>query len=84
MRALGLRDATDVFIYQRAKEKQAIVMTKDIDFVRLQERFGTPPQIIWITTGNTSNQRMRQILERSFETIMSMLQNGEDLIEING
>lgn len=84
VRALDLRDATDLLIYRSAKEKHAIVMTKDVDFVRLQERFGAPPQIIGITAGNTSDERMRQILKRNFATMTTMLQNGETLVEITG
>jgi predicted nuclease of predicted toxin-antitoxin system len=37
-------------------------MTKDSDFVDLVERLGPPPQIIWLTCGNTSNLRLREIL----------------------
>jgi predicted nuclease of predicted toxin-antitoxin system len=38
------------------------VMTKDSDFVDLVERLGSPPQVIWLTYGNTSNARLRHIL----------------------
>jgi predicted nuclease of predicted toxin-antitoxin system len=37
-------------------------MTKDSDFVALLDRFGPPPQVIWITCGNTSNARLKEIL----------------------
>ena len=54
---LGLRDADDEAIYLAAKAANAVVMTKDADFLELQFRFGAPPQIILIALGNTSNQR---------------------------
>ncbi len=84
VRSLGLRDAGDEAIFQKAKKQNAMVMSKDADFVKLLERFGPPPQIIWITSGNTSNARMREILEKNFSTIIAMLNNGERLIEIEG
>lgn len=84
IRSLGLRDAGDEFIFQKAKTKKAVIMSKDADFVKLLERFGTPPQLIWITSGNTSNARMREILEKYFPIIIDMLNNGEPLIEIEG
>ena len=59
VRNLGLRDAEDKEIFHAAKREGAIVMTKDNDFVRLLDRLGPPPQIIWITCGNTSNTRLR-------------------------
>ena len=43
-RDLGLRDAKDVEIYLAAREADAIVMTKDADFVGLLERLGPPPR----------------------------------------
>ncbi len=84
MRSLDLRDADDEVIFQKAKEQKAIIMSKDADFVTLLERFGPPPQILWITAGNTSNVQMRKILEKHFATIIEMLNNGEPLIEIEG
>ena len=62
LRDLGLRDAEDPEIFEAAKAQKAIVMTKDSDFVDLVERLGPPPQIIWLTCGNTSNLRLREIL----------------------
>ena len=59
---LGLRDAADTAIFNYARHENAIVMTKDEDFVQLYYKLGVPPQIIWITTGNTSNDYMRNLL----------------------
>lgn len=57
--------AKDAEIFSAAREAGAVVMTKDRDFVDLLERLGTPPQVIWITCGNTSNRAMRQIVSGS-------------------
>jgi len=84
IRSLGLRDAGDELIFQKAKAQRAVIMSKDYDFVKLLERFGHPPQIIWITCGNTSNNHMREILKKHFSTIVEMLNNGEPLVEIEG
>lgn len=46
LRDLGLRDAEDETIFQAARVANSVVMTKDSDFVRLQERHGNPPKII--------------------------------------
>jgi predicted nuclease of predicted toxin-antitoxin system len=55
LRDIGLRDAEDHEIFEAAKAQKVIVMTKDRDFVELVDRLGSPPQIIWLTCGNTSN-----------------------------
>ena len=59
VRDLGLRDSTDREIFFAARQAGAVVMTKDMDFVRLVEEFGTPPQVIWLTCGNTSNRHLK-------------------------
>jgi predicted nuclease of predicted toxin-antitoxin system len=43
---LGLRDADDIEIYEKAREMNAIVLTKDEDFVRILSQKGSPPKII--------------------------------------
>ena len=81
---LGLRDAADELIFQRAKEADCIVMTKDKDFVELLQRNGPPPSVLWITTGNTSNLALMTILERSFSAAIELISRGEALVEISG
>ena len=58
VRDLGLRDAKYLPIFYAAREAGAVIMSKDSDFVLLLERFGPPPQILWVTCGNTSNARL--------------------------
>jgi predicted nuclease of predicted toxin-antitoxin system len=82
LRDLGLRDATDREIFMAAGRVGAIVMTKDRDFVRLLEDFGPPPQVIWITCGNTSNANLRRILADKLPSAMEFLRLGESLAEI--
>jgi predicted nuclease of predicted toxin-antitoxin system len=83
VRDLGLRDAKDTEIFQRAKEADVIVMTKDSDFVVLLERFGPPPKVLWVTCGNTSNERMREILRARLLRAMALFDAGEALVEIS-
>ena len=58
-------------------------MTKDSDFVLLLDRFGPPPRVIWVTCGNTSNARLKEILGKTFTKALELLESGEQLIEIN-
>jgi predicted nuclease of predicted toxin-antitoxin system len=64
IRKVGLHDSSDRDIFLAAKAASAIVMTKDSDFLRLQVELGTPPQVIWLTCGNTSNESLKQILKK--------------------
>jgi predicted nuclease of predicted toxin-antitoxin system len=84
LRDLGLRNAEDSEIFEKAKAQEAIVMTKDSDFVDLVDRLGVPPQIIWLTCGNTSNTRLCEILSKTLPRALELLATGETLVEISG
>ncbi|HYE73284.1 MAG TPA: DUF5615 family PIN-like protein [Blastocatellia bacterium] len=83
LRDLGLRDATDRQIFAAARQAGAIVLTKDRDFADLVNQYGPPPQIIWLTCGNTSNANLKLLLSSALEQAMNMIQNGEHLVEIH-
>ena len=84
IRDLGLRDAEDQIIFFSARETDVTVMTKDSDFLELQRRLGAPPKIIWVTCGNTSNAKLREILAASLRQACELLESGEILVEITG
>ena len=83
VRELGLSDAEDRQISLAAREAGAVVLTKDSDFVQLLEQLGAPPQVLWLTVGNTSNAHLREVLSRSFPAVQSLLLRGEPLVEIS-
>jgi predicted nuclease of predicted toxin-antitoxin system len=58
-------------------------MTKDSDFVLLLDTLGAPPQVIWVTCGNTSNARLKEILMNTLSKALALLESGEELVEIN-
>jgi predicted nuclease of predicted toxin-antitoxin system len=79
---LGLRDANDLDIFERAKAAGAILISRDSDFVELISRFGPPPQLLWVTCGNVTNQRLRQVFATVFNSACSVLDEGRAVIEI--
>lgn len=79
----NLRSTKDLDLFERAREVGAVVMTKDRDFVDLLERLGPPPQVLWITCGNTSNRALERILSRAMPEALALLRQGEPLIEIS-
>jgi predicted nuclease of predicted toxin-antitoxin system len=83
LRDLGLRDATDREIFLTARRDGATVMTKDADFVRLLEDLGPPPQVIWITCGNTSNAHLKQLLSNRLPGELESLRLGKMLVEVS-
>lgn len=82
IRELGLRDARDRDIFFEARQADAVVMTKDLDFVGLLRQHGPPPRVIWLRCGNTSNARLRQLLDTALPQALALLDAGESLVEI--
>jgi predicted nuclease of predicted toxin-antitoxin system len=82
IRDLGMQTAEDEDIFAAAREEDVCVMTKDRDFVELLQRRGPPPQVIWLTCGNTSNAKMREILAVAWPAAAALLEQGEPLVEI--
>jgi predicted nuclease of predicted toxin-antitoxin system len=83
IRDLGLRDAEDKEIFEAARREKAVVMTKDSNFVLLLDKLGPPPQLIWVTCGNTSNARLKEVLANTLLKALDLLNFGEKLVEIS-
>ncbi|NIJ50876.1 DUF5615 family PIN-like protein [Dyadobacter arcticus] len=80
---LNLSQAEDKHIFFLAREQNAIVITKDDDFVELLNRNGSPPKVIWLTCGNTSKSRLMEMLNQNLRQALELLQT-IDLVEITG
>ena len=82
LRELGMRDADDMEVFEKARDKNVTIISKDSDFVELVQRLGSPPQLLWVTCGNVSNKHMRHIFTKLFPDALSMLREGEAIVEI--
>ncbi|MEN9518056.1 MAG: hypothetical protein RLZZ381_644 [Cyanobacteriota bacterium] len=83
LRDLSLRDAQDIEIFEAAQVENAVIMTKDSDFIDLVCRLGTPPQILWLTCGNVTNRNLRQLLTATLADALERLRQGEMIVEIS-
>ena len=82
LRELGLRDAEDLEIFEAAATADAVILTKDKDFSLLLQTNGSPPRVIWLTCGNTSNETLRELFRETFQDVLQLLEAGETLIEV--
>ncbi|WP_309235961.1 DUF5615 family PIN-like protein [Planktothrix sp. FACHB-1365] len=82
LRDLALRDAQDLEIFEAARAENAVIMTKDSDFIDLVCRLGVPPQILWLTCGNVTNRNLRQLLTATLPDALEQLRLGEMIVEI--
>jgi predicted nuclease of predicted toxin-antitoxin system len=84
VRDLGLRQAEDSEIFERARAARAVVLSKDSDFVELVTRDGPPPQIVWLTCGNTTNAYLRTLFTITWPRVAALLEANGPLVEIGG
>lgn len=82
LRDIGLRDAPDMEIFRAAQQAGIVVISKDSDFVELVSRYGTPPQLVWVTCGNVSNRSLMIVFEASFSETQRLLESGESIVEL--
>jgi predicted nuclease of predicted toxin-antitoxin system len=82
LRGIGLRDADDLEIFERAKAENVIFITKDSDFGDLIEVRGAPPKVILLKCGNTTNQKLREIFAAHLNEAIARFNEGEILVEI--
>ncbi len=82
LRDLGLRDAPDIEIFQAAHRAQAVVISKDSDFVELVSRHGSPPQLLWVTCGNVTNRRLQAVFGKTFPDALALLASGQLIVEV--
>ena len=82
IRDIGLRDASDHEIFFKARLADAMVMTKDRDFIKLLSTEGPPPKIIWLRLGNSSNAALQAVLSTTLIKAIELLEDGETWVEI--
>jgi predicted nuclease of predicted toxin-antitoxin system len=79
---IGLDVASDLEIWRFARDRGAILVTKDSDFVSLVDQDPTGPPVLWIRLGNTTNRALWQALAPLLSDIIAALERGERLVEI--
>ena len=68
-------------IFDAARNANAIVVSKAVDFVELVSRLGAPPKLIWLMCGNVSNEALRVLLTDRLAAALKVLE-ADDVVEI--
>lgn len=76
----GLGAASDAAIAERARCDDAVLMSKDEDFMtlRLPDRFA----LVWLRVGNATNRALLAWIETRWPTVVGLLHAGERFIEV--
>jgi predicted nuclease of predicted toxin-antitoxin system len=64
VREIGLRDASDIVIWEHAKENGFAIVSKDSDFQQRSLLLGSPPKFIWLRVGNCPVKTVEDLLRR--------------------
>lgn len=73
----------DASIRKIAVEEGRIIVTKDADFRDYFLLKGSPPDILMIKTGNILNKDLIQLLERNFQAISRLFEEGNNMVVID-
>jgi predicted nuclease of predicted toxin-antitoxin system len=80
----GLQRASDEVVWQHALKENAVITSKDEDFVDRWLLSANPPAVIWVRKGNCSNRALMAWLEPLWPDVLRRLEQGERLIELRG
>ncbi len=72
---LGLKNATDIKIWNYAKQNNFSIVTFDADYYDIASLRGHPPKIIWLRIGNTSTENIAKLLIEKYDTINDFIEN---------
>jgi predicted nuclease of predicted toxin-antitoxin system len=75
VRLLGLENASDMQIWEYAKDNKYCIVTFDADFFNISSLEGHPPKIIWLRTGNATTAELEKILTSHHEIISDFIKN---------
>lgn len=81
VRALKL-DAEDSEIWDLAKRKALVILSKDEDFAKRSRQVANPPVVVWLRVGNIRNQALIDWVGKLLPQIVELIEQGEHLIEI--
>jgi len=74
--------ADDSEIWRLASELNAVIVTKDEDFVSLAAIRAAGPPIVWIRIGNCSNRALEAWFEPLLEQVVAQIQAGARVVEL--
>ena len=79
---LGLDRATDIEVWQYARDNGFLIVTKDADFNDLTTLLGIPPKIIWLLIGNCTTNQVEDLLRRNASVIATFTADSTNRILI--
>ena len=70
-RDVGLSQASDWDVWEYAREKRLVIVTKENDFNQMSFLYGAPPKVVWLRAGNCSTDVARKLIRERMGVIVS-------------
>ena len=77
---LGLRGATDTFVWEYAKLHGYVLVSKDNDFRQRSFQFGAPPKVVWLSVGNAGTAMILDLLRATRDEIERFVGHPEEAL----
>jgi predicted nuclease of predicted toxin-antitoxin system len=79
---LGMANLSDAAIWQRARDMDACIVTKDEDFVLLHALDRGGPAVVWIRFGNALRRELMRRLPEFWPAVIAAIERGERVVEV--
>ena len=82
--SINLDQASDIKVWEYAKENGYALVTKDSDFNEICTLYNFPPHIIWLRLGNSKITPIQEVLTQYQKKICTIIkENSTGIIELN-
>ena len=78
----GMANADDAQIWELACKTDAVLMTKDEDYVLIRQRTANGPAVIWLRLGNATNARLLNWLAPLWPSVEAAISAGNTIVEV--
>ena len=76
----GLGASDDAMIWEYAKDRDFIIVTKDSDYEQRSILLGAPPKVLWLRTGNCTTRHLTSVLAAHAGQIEAFAGNRKEVI----
>ena len=79
---VGLAEASDAEICRYAEEHNAVIISKDEDFLHLVKRPESRLKFVWVRLGNCRTAALLSAVDHFWPTLESCLDAGDRIVEL--
>lgn len=79
---IGLAEASDAEICRHAEDHDAVIISKDQDFLHLVKRTESRLRFVWVRLGNCRTSALLSAVDNFWPTLESCLGAGDRVVEL--